>query len=338
MRSAGEPRNPQLTEEFATAVGSVRSGVRVIVGYDGDDPQVVWPVQLRRRRMAEPVGFPLADFQGPLARGDLPFDPGGALAAAHLDTYDFDHLLYSPSALFERWTRKSRPSPYIDLAGGLDAYHDLLAARGSDVIARCAYLRRRIERDIGAVQVDLDCQDPDVLDGLVAWKRSQYRATAAQDSLAAPWRRDLLHYLHQNHTDDCTGSLSVLRADGQPIAMHFGLRSQRVFHYWFPVYDPAYGKYSPGLVLLMAIVQASAAHGFLQIDLGAGQQEYKRRLATAERTLLGGSIERPSVSVLGRRIEEHMGHLRARAHVGSTLRAVRRSIEAPKKGGGPAEQ
>ena len=110
--------------------------------------------------------------------------------------------------------------------------------------------------------------------------------------------------------------------------MHFGLRSQRVFHYWFPVYDPAYGKYSPGLVLLMAIVEASAAHGLLQIDLGAGQQEYKRRLATAERTLLGGSIERLSVSVLTRRVEEHMRHLRARAHVGSTLRAVRRSIGA----------
>ncbi len=55
-----------------------------------------------------------------------------------------------------------------------------------------------------------------------------------------------------------------------------------MLHWWFPVYDPAYAQLAPGWILLRELVAATPGLGVRRIDLGRGDDEYKRRAKTGE--------------------------------------------------------
>jgi CelD/BcsL family acetyltransferase involved in cellulose biosynthesis len=59
---------------------------------------------------------------------------------------------------------------------------------------------------------------------------------------------------------------------------------------WFPAYDPAFSKYSPGLVLHLRMAEAAAADGIAYLDLGRGQKEYKDSLKTRELDVFEGRV------------------------------------------------
>ncbi len=88
--------------------------------------------------------------------------------------------------------------------------------------------------------------------------------------------------------------LSLLYAGDQLVAGHLGMRSKRIWHYWFPAYDRRYAKYSPGLLLLLKMAQAAEDLGLEAIDIGTGLSLYKRRLMNASTAVAEGSVERPS--------------------------------------------
>ena len=46
---------------------------------------------------------------------------------------------------------------------------------------------------------------------------------------------------------------SVLYVADQPAALHLGMCCRGVWHSWFPTYDVAFAKYSPGLLLLLEL-------------------------------------------------------------------------------------
>ena len=48
-----------------------------------------------------------------------------------------------------------------------------------------------------------------------------------------------------------TGSAHDLRADGQLVAAHLGMRTATTLHYWFTAYSPDFQQYSPGRALLL---------------------------------------------------------------------------------------
>jgi CelD/BcsL family acetyltransferase involved in cellulose biosynthesis len=107
-----------------------------------------------------------------------------------------------------------------------------------------------------------------------------------------PWVLELLDRLRSLDTPELAGALSVLAVDGRPIAVHFGLRSLGVLHYWFPAYDPEQSRKSPGLVLLTLLAQAAAANGVRRIDLGKGPEEYKQSFASGVTPVAEGCIDR----------------------------------------------
>ncbi|MEI8081913.1 MAG: hypothetical protein WCI74_08730, partial [Actinomycetes bacterium] len=74
--------SPYLSPEFAQLVHQVRGDVRVIYGTHDDRFVLAWPMQQRRRFMAEPVGFGLADAQGMCLRDDSRISPGAILRAS----------------------------------------------------------------------------------------------------------------------------------------------------------------------------------------------------------------------------------------------------------------
>ncbi|MCZ9338493.1 GNAT family N-acetyltransferase, partial [Streptomyces sp. TRM76130] len=84
---------------------------------------------------------------------------------------------------------------------------------------------RRLGRQVGDVRFVFDERDPAALRTLMAWKSAQYRRTGRRDRFAQRWITGLVGRLAGTRAPECTGTLSVLYADGQPVAAHFGLRS-----------------------------------------------------------------------------------------------------------------
>lgn len=110
--------------------------------------------------------------------------------------------------------------------------------------------------------------------------------------------------------------LSVLYAGDRMVAAHFGMRSATVWHYWFPAYDPAYAKYSPGVILLLKMAESAPAQGLKIIDLGCGEHSYKWRLMNGFVPTAKGSVELPGVVTTARRVQQTP--LRVRRWVGRT--------------------
>ncbi len=77
------------------------------------------------------------------------------------------------------------------------------------------------------------------------------------------------------------------------MAVHLGLQSADRLCWWFPAYDPELGRYSPGLILLLALIAEGSARQVPILDLGRGEHDYKLRVAdrfyeVAEGEVTGG--------------------------------------------------
>ncbi len=112
-------------------------------------------------------------------------------------------------------------------------------------------------------------------------------------------RRELLRALLDVDGADFGGILSGLYAGDRLVAAHLGLRSNGVLHWWFPVYDPELARFGPGWMLLRELMLAGPELGLTRIDLGRGDDEYKRRAKTGEVVVCEGRVESGS---LGRRV------------------------------------
>ena len=84
--------------------------------------------------------------------------------------------------------------------------------------------------------------------------------------------------------------LSTLHFGDTLVAAHFGLRSGTVLHWWFPVYDPAFAGFAPGWIMLRELAMAAPELGLDRIDLGRGDDEYKRRARTGEIEVAAGDV------------------------------------------------
>jgi CelD/BcsL family acetyltransferase involved in cellulose biosynthesis len=95
--------------------------------------------------------------------------------------------------------------------------------------------------------------------------------------------------------------VSALYAGDTLVAGHIGMRSEQVWHYWFPAYDATHAAFSPGSVLLLRMIEHAPAIGITRIDLGKGESRYKSRFMNGSVPLIEGRIERDSAVTTGRR-------------------------------------
>jgi CelD/BcsL family acetyltransferase involved in cellulose biosynthesis len=151
------------------------------------------------------------------------------------------------------------------------------------------------------VRFSAHSSDTAALAWLVERKREQYASTGARDHFADPRHRNLLRLLMDTQGSGCAGMLSTLRMGDHLVAAHFGIRSQHVLHWWFPVYDPAFAAYGPGWIMLRELALAAPELGLERIDLGRGDDEYKRRARTGEVQVAVGLVTGTEVRRVARR-------------------------------------
>jgi CelD/BcsL family acetyltransferase involved in cellulose biosynthesis len=77
----------------------------------------------------------------------------------------------------------------------------------------------------------------------------------------------------------------VLYLDEQPCAYFIGKQYKNTFHGTFMGFDPQFGKYSPGLLVLMHSIEECFDPGYraTQVDLGWGDRQYKRVICNRSR-------------------------------------------------------
>ena len=209
--------SPYFDPAFAAAVQA--SGVEVTVALDGRGSELTRLVACHREGATlRPVGWPGADFQGPVLAAGTPFDPHELLVDG-VRTFEFDHwLLPSPAAA--PWVETRAASPFVEVAGGLDGYLSRASKSGRDNIGQARRRTARAEREHGSVTFRAQSSDLEALAWLVDRKRAQYAATGARDYFAPEHRRTLLSLL----LDTNAGALALGRRPGSPgrVADHRG--------------------------------------------------------------------------------------------------------------------
>ena len=228
-----------------------------------------------------PVGRFLNDAHNIVADPRTPLDWMWMLNCCKLKSFDFHALVGHDHGMCNASIIGRTQSFSADLGTDSNAFLEALQTDHA-TIRRQDQKTRKLQREIGPVSVELDCRNPELISQAIDWKRNQYQRTNILDLFTPDWTRLLTHQLHDRpvkpiHETPTRGILSVLRACDRVVAMHFGIVEAGLLHYWFPAYNPKFARYSPGTALFKRIVSESTHAGIHCIDMGYGEQPYKRK-------------------------------------------------------------
>ncbi|GAA2881473.1 GNAT family N-acetyltransferase [Streptosporangium fragile] len=283
--------NPFLSPEFTLGMGEVSGHVRVAVVRDEEGIVGFFPYE-EHAGVATAVGAWVSLCQGLIHRPGADFDLEALMRACGLHVWEFGCLV-DDQPWFEPFTTLSQDAAVMDLADGYPAYLDQLVKRSPKFMKTMRYKERKLGREVGEVSFVFAVEADEQLRLLREWKSAQYARMGRADRFGKAWVVDLVEKMHAIDTKDFGGVLSMLYAGGEPVAGHFGLRSASVLVNWFPAYDPAFGKYSPGIILHFHMAEAGAAIGIDSIDLSvATGYEYKRLLGSRTVPVSEGIVRR----------------------------------------------
>jgi CelD/BcsL family acetyltransferase involved in cellulose biosynthesis len=168
--------------------------------------------------------------------------------------------------------------------------------------------RRRLERDLGPLQVVFDDPRQEPFDRCLAWKSAQYLATGYRDLFERHENVQMFVELRRR------GALVVtsLWAGELLLAAHLGAFADNRLYWWVPAYDPEFARYSPGRLMLEAMLRESFHRQHVEFDFLIGNEAYKWYYATHFRTIgplgsppLGLRIRQQAKRWVGRTVREH---------------------------------
>lgn len=286
-----QPRfdNPYFRPEFAQAVGAVRDDVEIAVIEEDGRAVGFFPFQ-RDGASGRPAGGKVSDFQGVIARSEVDWNPADLLRACRLRAWNFDHLLAEDEKL-SSFHDVVADSCYLDLSHGFEHYESERRRAGTEEIRQALRKARRIEREVGPLRLEYHSEDSQLWAKLKEWKGIQYAESDLCNVLEVEWVDALLKRISQSQTPGFTGALSALYAGDNLIAVHFGMRSHGVFHWWFPAYNREHSRNSPGALLMLKFAQECELHGIKRLDLGKGPEQYKRGWGSGAIRVAEGCVE-----------------------------------------------
>lgn len=269
-------RNPFFCPEFTQAVALVRDDIRVGIYSDDQTGMVAFlPFKLISRTKATALDY--SDYHGLIAPSSFDIDGQSLLRAWGLRSFNFRYVPTVQQS-FYRSVFEQTDSHVIDLATFTDCNKENRKLR-------------KLGREVGPVRFESQTADPDVLQKLIEWKRCHFERTGFDDLLKERWTRDLLGVLQNTEADGFAGRLSALYAGDRLVAAHLGLRSETVWHWWFPSYDAELSKYSPGLLMLLKLIEHAQQTGCEEFDFGVGEEGFKQRFATGVVPVGRGSLQ-----------------------------------------------
>jgi CelD/BcsL family acetyltransferase involved in cellulose biosynthesis len=290
MRSAdAEFKSPLLSPDFALAVGRSRADTRVAV-FRRDRKLVGFlPFHARPDGQARPLGAPFSDLHALITTQDAGLDPAMALKAAGISGYRFNGLV-DPFALFQNTTKGTTPSFVLHVEEDPNAVLARLAERSPKRFKQYRRLERKLEREVGPLRLTIGDDDRAAFQSLFDWKRAQYAKNGLHDVLGPHWVQNMMYDLFEHRTGALKGCLVTLRAGDDLVAAEFGPRESAAFHPWISAYNPEISGYSPGMLLMVRMIEVMPANGMTTYDLGPSPEHYKPYFASEVRQVSVGAV------------------------------------------------
>ena len=291
QRSDNRLHSPFLSPYWARAVSQAqgaRSTVKVAVArQEGAD--VGYMAAKAGLLTAMPVGAPMCDYQGFVGEPGVTLDPVEMVRAMGLGRFDFCHMIEGQSA-FAPYQRGDQPSFSVNMPEGYEAYAQARRATGVTALRDTDKKRRKMEREAGAPVFAAFSRSKSDFDQLIAWKRAQWKATGQTDVLAAGWTSRLVRDLFQSRDPDFGGVLFTLHVGEALVAAQFNIRSHGAINSWLIGHDPAFERWSPGMILFQDILRWMDSSPYWRLDLGAGDYRFKRELANVVTPVAHGFV------------------------------------------------
>ncbi|MFH1345248.1 MAG: GNAT family N-acetyltransferase [Pseudomonadota bacterium] len=283
--------SPFLGPEYARLVARCRADTELAVLESKGNAIGFFAYERCGPKAGRPIGSIFCDYQAVVAPPLAYWSTNELLQACDLDELSFDHWLgVQPQML--PFTRLMDVSWAIDLTEGFSKYDHRMSAAGRGQLMEARRKERKLQDAVGLVRFEADLPDRDLLDLLLKWKGRQWALSGWSGRFEQEWERRLMRELLLSRGEGFGGLLSVLFAGDVPVALHLGLRSRTVWHYWTTAYDPDYRRYSPGIIMLVHMAQAAERLGLQQIDMGKEAFEYKMRFATHHVPVIEGRATR----------------------------------------------
>ena len=287
--------SPFFSAAFARAVGLERQGVEIAIVEDGNEVVGLLPYCREQARIGGPLAGQFTDFQGMLLKPEASIDPRQLLRQCRLNSWHFNHLA-ADQEVFQPFHWAQSESPYMDLSNGFEAYRVERRKAGSDELQEALRKSRKIDRDVAPLTFEPHTTNYRVLETLISWKRDQLRSTRRPDCFRPAWVVPMLERLLYTHGGNFHSMLSALYVGDELLAINYGLRCGSVMHGWITAFNPAYRKFSPGLILLTRLAQSAESLGICRIDMGRGNESFKKSFGSGSRLLAEGAVDRRFVA------------------------------------------
>lgn len=281
--------SPYFRPEFTRIAGRISPHAGVAVIRRGDRVVAYFPHQ-RRGGAVQPLAAPLNDYHGVIAApGDAP-DLQAVARLLNPARLGVSGWIGAAEGALQRQTLQA-----VMPAGGYDGWYAERRGAYGKYFKDKERARRSLEAELGPIRVETGLRDPALLDQLIALKREQYSRTGRHDVFACGWTRDLLHALMCEQADGFGATMAGLWAGDRLAACEFSLHAGDQYHFWFPAYEPALARCSPGILLSMDTMRQASAEGFRVFDYGFGGESYKKYFCNGAQTVSEAVVLRPGL-------------------------------------------
>jgi CelD/BcsL family acetyltransferase involved in cellulose biosynthesis len=285
--------------------------LRVVVVLEDEEligiaPVYAQPAAGRSVRLAL-LGTGASNRVEPLAAADRAVPVAGAITAALTAGVPSPSLLRLsgvcvaagwPQLLAEQWPGRVQPelrvlqrtpAPTVDLAGS--DYERWLGGKSRNFRQQMGRARRRLEAAGGRFRRIVATDEVvATLPELMALHRQRMSAKRERSSIHASVERMLVDAALSLAPRRRMWLSTIEAPDGRPISLHLFVSAGGEVAYWLGGFDDRWADAKPGIVVLVAAVEHAFALGAHRLDLGAGGQEYKRRLANDSDELIEAAI------------------------------------------------
>ncbi len=263
--------SPYFSIDFLKSIAPHTPGGMLARFHDGDAIVGFFAYQ-KRGQSLQPAGAPLADYHAAVMKEGYAPDWSLLLAAAGAKRLEFNGLI-GADGLDRAPITKHRQ--IADVADGFEAWFASQKSRAPKYFKNLGRCTRNVAKDLPDLKFEWTEVSPALLDWVLKLKVDQYKRSGMHDVFSCGWTRDLLLALAEQKTGNASLMAGVYRRGDELVAAEICLVEGQDLHFWFPAYNPAYSRYSPGLLLTFDIIRHTANMGMKIFDFGSGGEAYK---------------------------------------------------------------
>ena len=175
----------------------------------------------------------------------------------------------------------TEPAPFLELPSDMDGYLDSLDGKDRHELRRKL---RRFEREVGPPRLRRAGADTvaDDLELFFGWHR---RAPGEKGTFMTPRREAFFRAIADEYLPRGRLALDVLEGGGGPVAASFSFLVDDTVYLYNSSFEPTAYRWSPGVVLLAALIERSISDGLSRLDFLKGEERYKFQLGAVRRSL-----------------------------------------------------